>query len=157
MANPFPFSSGDILTAANLNSIGEFQSWTPTFFGLSAQPSSTASYAEVNGIVFWTCYFNLNGASITSSIGMEAPVEPADRLASNYQPNGYGWLRPTGGGSWYTGTALAIGGGLDDIYFYTPSLIASIYMNPADNVDATTPATWTGSGYAWFTGWYEAK
>jgi hypothetical protein len=138
--------------------IGEWQTWTPTFSEVTAQPSVIAAYAEVNKTVFWVCHFNLNGASLTAGgLNMSPPVEPADRLTVNYQPNGYGWVRPTGGGSWYTGTALAIGGSLDAIYFYTPSLISSVYLNPADNIDATTPITWTSSGYAWFTGWYEAK
>jgi len=35
MANPFPFVSGQVLTAAQMNGIGEYAAYTPTFTALT--------------------------------------------------------------------------------------------------------------------------
>ena len=54
MANPFRFDSGDVLTAANLNAIGDWTAWTPTWTNLTiGNGTVTAVYAEVNEIVFY--------------------------------------------------------------------------------------------------------
>ena len=52
MANPFPFSSGSVLTASELNSIGEWTSYTPTWQGFTPGNSTLSfSYAQVNDVV----------------------------------------------------------------------------------------------------------
>jgi hypothetical protein len=35
MANPFPFTAGQVLTAAQMNGIGEYTAYTPTFVNLT--------------------------------------------------------------------------------------------------------------------------
>ena len=35
MANPFDFSAGAVLTAAQLNQIGDYESWTPTLTNIT--------------------------------------------------------------------------------------------------------------------------
>lgn len=56
MASPFPFVSGNVLTAAQLNSIGEaWTSYTPTIKGGATTVTATltyAKYAQVNKVVF---------------------------------------------------------------------------------------------------------
>ena len=67
MANPFPFSSGDVLTAADLNDIGEWTSFTPSWSNLTVgNGTQTAVYAQVNEVVVVS--FSLTLGS-TSSIG----------------------------------------------------------------------------------------
>lgn len=55
MANPFPFASGDVLTAAELNSVGSLQTYTPNFRPTSGTWTTVfagyARYGEVNDIV----------------------------------------------------------------------------------------------------------
>jgi|DEB0MinimDraft_4_1074332.scaffolds.fasta_scaffold100110_1 hypothetical protein len=48
------FSSGDVLTAADLNAIGDWQSYTPSIEGSTTDPTATTSglYYELNEIVF---------------------------------------------------------------------------------------------------------
>lgn len=156
MANPFPFSSGEVLTAANLNAIGEWYNWTPTFIGVSAQPSvRVGRYAEVNNTVFWGVYFDFDGAgTITGSVRFDAPVPVTTAFGSSYFVNGIGWLRPAGA-TFYQTTAIAIGG-VDLIYLYAPQRLANDYIQSSDNVNATQPDTWTSAGEGWITGYYRA-
>lgn len=157
MANPFPFSSGAVLTAADMNSIGEWYNWTPTFAGVSAQPDIIVGrYAEVNNTVFWGVYFDFDGAgTVTGSLNFDAPVPVTTAFGSSYFVNGTGWQRPSGG-TFYQVTALALGG-LDDIYLYAPQRVTgNNYIQSSDNVNATQPETWTSAGEAWITGYYRA-
>jgi len=57
MASPFPFTSGQVLTAAQLNAIGEWTAWSPTVTFSTGSTTTTvaeAKYAQVNETVFWT-------------------------------------------------------------------------------------------------------
>ena len=156
MANPFPFATGDVLTAANMNAIGEWYTWTPTFANVSAQPGvKVARYAEVNNTVFWAVYIDFDGAgTVTGSLNFNAPVPITTAFGSSYFTNGIGWARPDGG-TFYQVTALAIGG-IDDIYVYAPQKVANDYLQASDNVNASTPITWTSAGELWLSGYYRA-
>ena len=80
MTNPFDFSSGDILTAANLNAIGAWTAYTPTYGGITlgsggAAATSTAKYAEVNGIVFLSGSLTFgSGTSISGNVSITVPT-----------------------------------------------------------------------------------
>jgi hypothetical protein len=56
MATPFPFTSGQVLTAAQMNSIGEAGiTYTPTISALGGTvttASATAKYVRVNKLLF---------------------------------------------------------------------------------------------------------
>jgi hypothetical protein len=56
MPNPFPFTAGQVLTAAQMNSIGEaWTSYTPVIKGGATTVTATiqyAKYAQVNKLVF---------------------------------------------------------------------------------------------------------
>jgi len=68
MATPFPFASGDVLTAAELNQIGDLQTWTPTFnFCSLGNGTYTAEYVEVNDLIFFHFLFTLGSTSSVSS------------------------------------------------------------------------------------------
>lgn len=51
MSNPFPFSSGAVLTAAQLNNIGAWSDYTPTTNWSGKVTINMAKYVEVNKIV----------------------------------------------------------------------------------------------------------
>lgn len=55
MASPFPFTSGQVLTAAELNEIGEWGTWTPTVTAetgtITTLGSVVGRYCEVNGLL----------------------------------------------------------------------------------------------------------
>jgi len=77
MANPFPFVAGSVLTAAELNGIGETTSFTPTWSGLTVGNGTLnyATYVRVQNLVYVQIYFILGSTSaITGNIYFTAPV-----------------------------------------------------------------------------------
>lgn len=66
------FASGQILTAAELNAIGTWTSYTPTITGL-AGGTTTASYIELNEIVFFQVRWSF-GTSVTGPVTITYPV-----------------------------------------------------------------------------------
>ena len=84
MANPFPFASGDVLTAAELNQIGELQTWTPTFnFSSLGNGTYTAEYIQINEFVFFNFLWTLGSTStVSSGVRFGLPVRATT-------PNGY--------------------------------------------------------------------
>ena len=81
MANPFDFSSGDVLTAAELNSIGDSTAYTPTAsYGITQGNGTFAgTYQQVNNIVIAQASFTLGSTSaIGTFIRFSAPVTAAD-------------------------------------------------------------------------------
>ena len=77
MANPFPFVAGSVLTAAELNGIGETTSFTPTWTNLTVGNGTLqyATYVRVQNLVYVQIYFILGSTSaVTGNIYFEAPV-----------------------------------------------------------------------------------
>jgi hypothetical protein len=150
MANPFPFSSGDVLTAANLNAIGDWQTFTPTFSNVTLGGSGDVigRYAEVNDLVFYNAKFDLGGTgSVTGAVQLDTPFGSADN-ATTYPATHQGWVRPTGSTIWH---CMGFSSGTK-IYYYAYGLSGS--WSGASSVNATIPATWNSNGIGYFAGWY---
>ena len=76
MANPFPFVVGQVLTAAEMNGIGEAAvSFTPTFSGYTrGNGTSVAYYMRVNKLVYVYVQETLGStSSVTGGIIMTLP------------------------------------------------------------------------------------
>ena len=110
MANPFPFVAGAVLTAAELNSIGEaWTSYTPVIKGGATTVTATltyAKYAQVNKIVFVrveaavTSTGAVNGAvNITLPTGLNSVQSSANAIAGGF------FIRDSGV-AFYTGAAM---------------------------------------------------
>ena len=70
MANPFPFSSGDLLTAADLNSIGEWTAYTPTFYNMDVGNGTVVfKYAQINKVVHLRGVFRMGSTSTFGTTG----------------------------------------------------------------------------------------
>ena len=77
MANPFPFVAGSVLTAAELNGIGEAAvSFTPTFTNYTrGNGTSIAYYMRVNKLVYVYVKETLGStSSVTGIITMTLPI-----------------------------------------------------------------------------------
>jgi len=77
MANPFDFTAGAVLTAAQLNSIGESTSYTPTSSNGITTGNGTfwGMYQQVHNIVTFYATFTLGSTSaIGTFIRFSAPV-----------------------------------------------------------------------------------
>lgn len=81
MTNPFPFSANAILTAAELNAIGEAETWTPTFHSGVTVGNGTlvAYYQQINDLLAYSFSFTLGSTSaITGNVRVSVPVAGQD-------------------------------------------------------------------------------
>ena len=91
MANPFPFTAGQVLTAAQLNGIGEAGIvFTPTITnGVLGNGTLSATYQRVNKIVVATYVWSLGSTStITGALRFSLPF--ATTTATNMPSQLYG-------------------------------------------------------------------
>jgi hypothetical protein len=113
MANPFPFTSGQVLTAAQMNGIGEWTDYTPTWTATTTNPTIgngqiVGRYARVQNLVL--VQFNIIGGSTTNKgsgqYRISLPVTAAATL-SQYAVVGSGYLLDASAGSVWT-TAIMV-------------------------------------------------
>jgi len=98
MATPFPFTAGQVLTAAQLNAIGETTSYTPTFTNISiGNGVSTWKYTRVNNnilllgsIVFGTTTAVTGLITITFPIAADTTTNTAIVGIASAQDTGTG-------------------------------------------------------------------
>ena len=83
MANPFPFVAGDVLTAAELNGIGEaWTSYTPVIKGGATTVTATLTYAkylQINKLVFVQVHAQITSTGATNgaiSISLPTGLNP---------------------------------------------------------------------------------
>jgi len=76
MATPFPFSSGNVLTAAQLNSIGAYTAYTPTFAGFTVGNGTVNTrYTQVNKLVHFYGRVALGSTSaFTGPLDITVPI-----------------------------------------------------------------------------------
>ena len=133
MATLGTFTAGQVLTAAELNAIGTWTTWTPSLNNFTAT-TNYARYATINDWVLCEGEFVLTGTP-SGALEVSWPVQP---LCSNYQ-----WGRVSCGGTYcydvsavtaYPGFVARVG---NYLLVSNPSL--------SSVVNATVPFTW-GSG-----------
>jgi hypothetical protein len=113
MANPFDFSAGAILTAAELNSIGDYdESGTPDWVqGITAgNATQNLAWAQINEVVHFELEFI---AGSTTSYTTDAfnwhltnSGMPAIDTELYYYPCGTGWCRPAGASIYALNTVI---------------------------------------------------
>ena len=79
------FSSGDVLTAADLNGIGVWQDFTPTLTGLTiGNGTVTARYCQINKFVAWQVEIVCGSTTTVGDCRITYPVTASDvRLSGN--------------------------------------------------------------------------
>ena len=153
MSNPFDFSAGAVLTAAQLNSIGDYTAWTPTWANLTLGGSATNTgfYAEVNEFVAFEIAVVLGtSSSVSGSLSFAVPVTAATNLA--WGPVGTAVCIDITG-SVYAQAELTIVG--QTIYLH--ALVTSgTYATRVANVNATVPFTWADGDKIYLQGMFRA-
>lgn len=134
MANPFPFASGDVLTAANLNSIGEYSDYTPTFTNISFA-SYTARYALVNGLLHVWFAGDLD-STVSGTIQISAPVATKPPTG-DVIPTGNCRAIDDSTGAQYNGFTIVRS---DDVFRFLS--ITDGMTGSAATWDAAAPFTW---------------
>ena len=108
--NPFDFSTGAVLTAAQLNAIGDFDTWSPTWTNITVGSGVTeAYYARINELVFWQLEFIGASNTVYSSsapFSFSLPSDAPSVTNNGYAPMGTCWLRPDRGSTIFTGVVM---------------------------------------------------
>ena len=140
MANPFPFVAGDILTAAELNGIGEaWTSYTPVIKGGATTVTATieyAKYARINKIVCVQMRATVTSAGAANGIiNITLPTGLDVLTASNQRNVGTLIIEDTGVG-FYVGLAVSTNG----------TSIQAFSYNVGDFMGAAGPAMTLANG-----------
>jgi hypothetical protein len=140
MANPFPFVSGSILEAAQLNGIGEAgTTFTPTWTGYTRGNGTTvAYYVRVNKLVYVYVEETLGStSSMGSAPTMTLPITAARLQAVSPSRNR---IDDTGANV-YWGTTVPIS--TTQVVVYA-DLVSGTYTAFA-GITATIPMTWANT------------
>lgn len=153
MANPFPFTAGQVLTAAQLNGIGEATTtYTPTFASVTlGNGTITGYYTRVNKLVYGSVKLALGSTTaITGTVTFTLPVTAATNSASLFIGTGYFYDNSTGetyvGDSYRTNTTTV-----------TPfSTYAAFNYAVRGLINATIPVAYGAGDEIVYTFFYEA-
>jgi hypothetical protein len=152
------FSPGDVLTAADMNAIGEVQDYTPTLnFATLGNGAVIARYAQVNELVHWEFQFILGSTSaLNNGFRPSLPVT-ARTVSFDHARYGLTYCRRAATGEIYYG-----------MYHYSESganATPQIYNDNSSGlqrgqttVSATQPfgVSWTAGDLIFMTGTYLA-
>jgi hypothetical protein len=75
MANPFPFVANTVLTAAQLNGIGEWTSYTPVLTATTTNPtlgtgsSATGAYARIQNLIVYNFQILFGTSGVVAGVG----------------------------------------------------------------------------------------
>ena len=134
MANPFPFVSGQVLTAAEMNGIGEFTTFTPTFTNLTVGNGTVeAYYTRIQDLV--GVFVNIVFGSTTSISGDVQLNLPLDRVSGTRLPLGNCMFSDTG-----TGTFVG--------FVLSSTTVSQVIIRSGTTLQplsATAPFTWVAT------------
>lgn len=129
MTNPFPFSSNAILTASELNSVGDWTDYTPSTVSWSSAGSfDFVRFAEVNELVLVKFKFSVTGTPSGTFEFTQPVVEVAGDSPAG--ATGTAQLRDASAGSYDIGFCFMSG---DKI---------RLNLLNGSNVSNTQPFTW---------------
>jgi hypothetical protein len=149
MATLGTFTSGSVLSAAELNAIAAITSFTPTWTNLTVVTgTNTGRYALVNELVFMQVDVEFGSTtSITGQVVLDLPVE-----AASFRLDGSGgqvWLEDA--------TSTDYFGAI--IRNNTTSVIVRVWNSSgtyvsSNDLSSTVPFTWTTNDKLTITHWY---
>jgi|DEB0MinimDraft_3_1074331.scaffolds.fasta_scaffold88529_2 hypothetical protein len=153
MASPFPFTSGQVLTAAQLNSISDAVAFTPTWTSGLTVGNATEEwyYFEINDLVVVRGQTVLGStSSVSGNPTMTLPVT-RNTFAGGVVRIGYGELGDAGAATY---TSIVISTNTTNAIFFAENAGVS-YLREA-SVSASIPFTWTTSDFIGGTMIYKA-
>jgi hypothetical protein len=135
MATPFPFTAGNVLTAAQMNSIGETVSYTPTLTNITqGNGTLSARYVLINNFVHYEGKFTFGSTSaITGTPEIALPFV----AAQSFQVTG-NVVYADSGTATYMGFPLSVGTTTAILFIQN---FATAYGSEVA-VSATVPFTW---------------
>jgi hypothetical protein len=151
MATLGNFVSGQVLTAAELNAIGTYTSFTPTWGNVTVgNGTSTGYYCQINKLIHWSCELLFGSTtSITGNVQIDYPVTPDDfyQAASGAQ-----CVFEDANGTDYYGALFRSSATTSTVRVFNSS---GTYVSPT-NVTSTVPFTWASTDRLIVNGVYRA-
>jgi hypothetical protein len=137
MANPFPFVAGDVLTAAELNGIGEYAAYTPTFTNLTVGNGTLAfRFGRVQDFIHVHGKLTFGSTtSVSGSVSFTLPVTSTDQATS--APLGWARLGDAG-----VGTLFGLVSKVNTTTANVEALNASSTYLSTTGFTSTVPFTW---------------
>ena len=135
----FPFSAGQVLTAAQLNEIGENESFTPSFTNTTlGNGTLTGAKMRVNDMMLLQVKFLLGSTSdVTGTVQLTLPD---NAYYDHWQMAGTCWYHDTSAGKLHNGHAVVVSTTACSFYgFFGGSSSTVTY---SQGVTATTPMNW---------------
>jgi hypothetical protein len=153
MTSPFPFSSGAVLTSAQLNAIGDYESWTPTLTNITLGSGTVnAHYVQVNEFVHFEIEFLSASDTSFSSTSMQFSMPVNYGGALNFVGLGNCWVRPQAS-TIYPVQVI----GVQSTNRIVPYYMQNYTSVQVISVRETLPETWTkSSGVLYMAGSYRA-
>jgi hypothetical protein len=144
MTSPFPFTVGELLTANDMNSIGETVSYTPALTNITlGNGTLSARYVLINNFVHYEG--KITFGSTTSISGLNPQIAIPFASAQSFQIAG-SIIYADSGVATFSGLPFIISTGT--IYLYIANY-ATAYGNEVA-VSATVPFTWgTSDSITW--------
>lgn len=150
MASPFPFSAGQVLTAAELNSIGEATTYSPSHTNITVgNGTEIARYVQVNKLCLVS--YKLTFGSTSSFAGTVSVGLP---LTANADAFASGIMTDTGTSNYQMLASVTSGQTAATIRAYN---ITGSYARGDSFANATTPFTWTTGDILSFSLVYEVQ
>jgi hypothetical protein len=150
MATLGNFTSGSVLSAAELNAIGTWQDFTPNWSGLTEgnAPTTIYKYCQINEIVFVKAYIEFGSTTaITGSVTFEPPVASDNYFSEFSQGN---VLCEDSNGTDYWGTLFRLNSTTSTVRVYNSS---GTYLASTD-LSSTVPFTWATGDKLSIEMWY---
>lgn len=139
MAVPGNFTSGQVLTAAELNAIGTFEDFSPNWSGLTVGNATNEiyKYCRINELVFVKLYLQFGSTtSITGSVTFEIPVATDNYFSELSQGL---VLCEDNTAADYWGTVFRLNSTTATVRVWNASVT---YLSSTD-LSSTVPFTWT--------------
>ena len=152
MATLGTFVSGQVLTAAELNDIGTWTTYTPVWTGVTVGNGTvTARYCQINKLVFWQVELVVGSTTSvgTSNVRITYPVPAAQIHLSG---NGGQVTHEDVDGVDYIGTLIRLSGAGCYVYVVGAS---STYASVGP-ISPTVPFTWAAGDRIVIQDFYEA-
>jgi len=141
MANPFPFVAGEVLTAADMNGIGEWTSYTPVLTASTNPTLGTGSiqsgaYARIQNLIIYRFFIGFGTSGVNAGAGnyrISLPLASAG-VTSFYENNiGSVAFFDTSANSIYYANAW-----IADVNNVTP-IYQAVFNGNLNNISATAP------------------
>jgi hypothetical protein len=142
------FSPGDVLTAADLNAIGTWTSYTPTFTGITVGSATVDfKYVQVNELVLVNGKFTLGaGSSVTTGFYFSMP--PSLDSTQNWSGSAHARVGSTN----YAATCAIRNAGTAYLWIHNASGTYATWALASN----TVPGTWSSGNYFFVNFFYRA-